>query len=218
MEFDAVKPGADPATAPFHRKSVTEGREAFGGANPIAFNVDSKTVDLPQVVLTTVQKEYKDLVGGSILLYGKATIYKSKLDPKFLASLPAGFSAEEVTTESQVFAPPFAFPVDMKAGQVVSQRTSVAKTTASRGGSSPTTSVPANAELTYHGREALTTPLGTFNTCKLSLKITVGSSVITKDTTKEFWLAADGPYRGQLLKGLEPKAPLVVTKMTYTPK
>jgi len=218
LEFDAAKLGADPAIATFHRKSVTEGRETFGGANPIAFNVGSETVNSSYAEHTTIQKEYKDLVGGSIMLYGKSTVSKTKYDSKWLSSLPAGFPKEQTIFDSQVFAPPFSFPVDMKPGQVVSQRTSVAKTSTYNGVSGSTTSVPANAELTYHGRETLKTPLGTFNVCKISLKITVGASGITKDSTKEFWLASEGPYRGQSLKGIDPKSPMVVTKMTYSPK
>lgn len=215
LEFDAAKLGTDPATASFHRKSVTEGRETFGGANPIAFNVDSKTFDYSYVQNTITEKEYKDLVGGNIMLYGKATVSKTKYDPKVI---PPGFPKEQTISDSQVFSPPVSFPMDMKPGQVVSQRTSVAKTRVINGVSGSTSSVPANAELIYHGRESLKTPLGTFNVCKISLKITLGASGITKDSTKEFWLASEGPYRGQLLKGIDPKSPMVVTKMTYTPK
>ncbi len=218
LEFDAAKLGTDPATATFHRKSVTEGRETFGGANPIAFNVGSETVTSSYAEHTTIQKEYKDLVGGSIMLYGKSTLSKTKYDSKWLASLPTGYPKEQAMSDTQVFAPPVSFPVDMKPGQVVSQRTSVAKTSTFNGVSGSTTSVPANAELTYHGRETLTTPLGTFNVCKITLKITLGASGITKVSTKEFWLASDGPYRGQSLKGIDPKSPMVVTKMTYSPK
>lgn len=218
VEFEGAKPGAGAEPASFHRKSVTEGREVFGGANPIAFNVESQTVRIMRATQTTVKKEYKDLVGGNILLYGKSTAYTQTIDPELVASLPVGFPRDQATTFSQTFEPPFSFPVDMKPGQVVSQKSSVTKSTVFNGRSESATSIPATGELTYQGREKLETPLGTFDTCKLSLKITVGASVISKDTTQELWLAAEGPYRGQLLKGSDAKSTKLVTKMTYSPK
>jgi hypothetical protein len=218
LEFEAAKPGSDPATASFQRKSVTEGREAFGGANPVAFNVASETVNYPYVQQSTVKKEYKDLVNGSVLLYGKSTTYKSKTEWPPGTPAPSDFRSENASYDSQVYTPPFSFPIDMKPGQVASQQSSVTKTSTFNSYSYPTISLPASAELTYHGREKLETPMGTFDTCKLSLKITVGASPISKEATKEFWLAAEGPYRGQLLKGVDPKSPMVVTKMTYSPK
>ncbi|WP_143713801.1 DUF3108 domain-containing protein [Variovorax sp. RO1] len=218
VEFEAAKPGTDPATPSFRRKAVTAGREAFGGANPIAVNVGSESITYPAFQQITVKKEYKDLVNGSFLLYGKSATYKNTIDPTFAPSLPPGYPLVNVSTVSQVFTPPFAFPVDMTPGQVVSQQSTVAKTPVLNGSSGTTVSLPASGELTYHGREQLDTPLGTFNTCKLSLKITVGASVITKEATREFWLAAEGPYRGQLLKGGDTKTSMVVTKMTYSPK
>lgn len=218
VEFEAAKPGTDPATPSFRRKAVIEAREAFGGANPIAVNVGSETFTYPAFEQRTVKKEFKDLVNGSFLLYGKSTTYTSTIDPTFVPSVPAGYPLEQVSTVSQVFTPPFAFPVDMAPGQVISQQSTAAKTSVLNGQSGTTVSLPASGELTYHGREQLDTPLGTFNTCKLSLKIAVGVSGITKDITREFWLAAEGPYRGQLLKGGDSKTSMLVTKMTYLPK
>lgn len=218
LEFDAAKPGANSATASFHRKTVTEGREAFAGANPVAFNVASETVSSPHFQQSTVKKEYKDFANGNILLYGKSATHKQTADPKIATSLPAGFASEQVSVVSQTYEPPFSFPVDMKAGQVVKQQTSVSKKEVFNGREGTTTSLQANAELTYIGREKLETAVGTFDTCKLSLKITIGGSVLTKEFANEFWVAAEGPYRGQFLKGLDPKAPMVVTKMTYSPQ
>ena len=190
----------------------------FAGANPIAVNVGSETTQILRSQLSTVKKEYKDFVGGNILLYGKSTAYKQTIDPEFVATLPAGFPKDQATTFSQTFEPPFSFPVDMKPGHVVSQKSSITKNVTFNGRSESATSVPATGELTYHGREKLETPLGTFDTCKLTLKITVGASVISRDTTQELWLAAEGPYRGQLLKGSDAKSSRLVTKMTYSPK
>lgn len=218
LEFDAVKPGADAATASFHRKTVTEGREAFAGANPMAFNVASETVNSPQFQQSTVKKEYKDFSNGSILLYGKSATHKQTADPKIAASLPAGFPLEQVSQVSQTYEPPFSFPVDMKAGQVVKQQSTISKKEVLNGREGTTTSLQANAELTYIGREKLETAVGTFDTCKLALKITIGASVLTKEFANEFWVAAEGPYQGQFLKGIDPKMPMVVTKMTYSPK
>ena len=218
VEFEAATPGTAPATPSFRRKAVIEAREAFGGADPIAVNVGSETFTYPAFEQRTVKKEFKDLVNGSFMLYGKSTTYTSTIDPTFVPSVPAGYPLEQVSTVSQVFTPPFAFPVDMTPGQVVSQQSTAAKTSVLNGQSGTTVSLPASGELTYHGREQLDTPLGTFNTCTLSLKIAVGVSGITKDITREFWLAAEGPYRGQLLKGGDSKTSMVVTKMTYVPK
>ncbi|MGJ7614721.1 MULTISPECIES: hypothetical protein [unclassified Variovorax] len=218
LEFDAVKPGADPATASFHRKTVTEGREAFAGANPVAFNVASETVDSAQYRQSTVKKEYKDFANGNILLYGKSATYKNTIDPKVAAAFPSVFPSGNASYVTQTYEPPFSFPVDIKSGQVVKQQTSVSKKEVLNGRSGATTSLQANAELTYIGREKLETAMGTFDTCKLSLKMTIGGSVLTKEFANEFWVAAEGPYRGQFLKGLDPKAPMVVTKMTYSPK
>lgn len=218
VEFEAATPGTAPATPSFRRKAVIEAREAFGGANPIAVNVGSEIFTYPAFEQRTVKKEFKDLVNGSFMLYGKSTTYTSTIDPTFVPSVPAGYPLEQVSTVSQVFTPPFAFPVDMTPGQVVSQQSTAAKTSVLNGQSGTTVSLPASGELTYHGREQLDTPLGTFNTCKLSLKIAVDVSGITKDITREFWLAAEGPYRGQLLKGGDSKTSMVVTKMTYVPK
>ena len=218
VEFEAAKLGSDTASEPFHRKSVTEGREAFAGANPISVNVESSTVRIMRALQSTVKKEYKDLVGANILLYGKSTTYKQTIDPEVASSFGAGFPLDKVIFVSQIYEPPFSFPVDMKPGQVASQKSSITKTTVIDDRSDSATSIPATGELTYVGREKLETPLGTFDTCKLSLKITVGASVITKDATREFWLAAEGPYRGQLLKGGDTKSSTLVTKMTYSPK
>ena len=218
VEFEAATPGTAPATPSFRRKAVIEAREAFGGANPIAVNVGSEIFTYPAFEQRTVKKEFKDLVNGSFMLYGKSTTYTSTIDPTFVPSVPAGYPLKQVSTVSQIFTPPFAFPIDMTPGQVVSQQSTVAKTSVLNGQSGTTVSLPASGELTYHGREQLDTPLGTFNTCKLSLKIAVGVSGITKDITREFWLAAEGPYRGQLLKGGDSKTSMLVTKMTYAPK
>jgi hypothetical protein len=218
VDIHAVKTETSPASSSFRRLSVTGGREAFAGANPIAFSVESVKVKLPQSQQTTIHKEHKDLVDGNVLLYGKSKTTKHTLDPKLAPLLAPGTEMETVVYDSQVFSPPFAFPVDMKAGQVVSQGSSITKTTIVNGRGNPSTSLPATGELTYHGREQLETPLGTFNTCKFTSKITIGASMITKNSTNVFWVASDGPYRGQMLKGTDPKAPMLVTQMTYSPK
>jgi len=219
VEFETAKLGAGTSSALSHRKSVTEGREVFAGAKPIAVNVGSETSEIMQGLQTsTVKKEYRDLVGGNILFYGKSTTTKWTIDPKLAATLPAGLPKDQVYSDSQAFEPPLSFPVDMKPGQVVTQKLSITKNSVFYGQSQPGLSIPAAGELTYHGREKLETPLGTFDTCKISLKITVGASVISKDTTHELWLAAEGPYRGQLLKGSDARSSKLVTKMTYSPK
>ncbi|UVH56374.1 hypothetical protein NWF24_26545 [Variovorax paradoxus] len=214
VEFEAVKAGASSTALPFRRKSVTEGREPFAGAKPVAFNVGSEALNLPQFEQSTVKKEYKDFVSGSILLYGKATTQKTKVTPPQPATPPS----ERVFYSSQAYAPPFSFPVDMKPGQVVKQQISFTKTETIDGRIDSTSSAPATGELIYYGREKLETPLGTFNTCKFSLKITVGSAPLAKVTVSELWQASEGPYRGQVLKGIDPKSPMIATKMTYSPK
>jgi hypothetical protein len=219
LEFEAVAPGKDPAADSFRRKSVTEGREAFAGATPVAFNVGTEVSASPAFEQRIVKKEYKDLVGGNLFLYGKSTSYHSKIDDKFAddMKLPAIVPREYRGYASQVFEPPFSFPIDMKPGQVVSKESSVTKTETSNGSVVSTRTLPAKGKLSYSGREKLETPLGTFSTCKFTLKLTLGS-LVGPSATKEFWLAAEGPYRGQLLKGVDPKSPMVATKMTYSPK
>jgi hypothetical protein len=215
LEFEAVKPGSSTTAIPFKRKSVTEGREAFSGANPIAFNVGSEAISVSQFEQSTIKKEFKDSVGGSIFLYGKATTVKIKVTPQPGASTPP---SEWISISSQAYAPPITFPVDMKPGQVVSQQTSFTKTETSNGNIDSTRSLPATGELTYHGREKLETPLGTFDTCKFSLKVTAGTAPLAKVIVNEIWQASEGPYRGQVLKGVDPKSPMLATKMTYSPK
>lgn len=214
----ALKTASSPESSSFRRVSVTGGREAFAGANPIAFNVDSTKVDTPQSQKNTVHKEYKDLVDGMFLLYGKSTTTTYTLDPKFASSLGPGAEKEVVISDSQAFSPAFSFPVDMKAGQVVSQQSTVLKTSVFNGRGNPSTSLPATGEFTYHGREQLETPMGTFNTCKFSLKLTVAVSKFAKEKSNVFWVASEGPYRGQTLKGTDSRSPMFVTKMSYSPK
>jgi len=213
LDFEAMKVGGSPTSQPFRRKSVTEGRESFAGAKPIAFNVGSELVDLPQFQQSTVKKEFKDLVSGNVFLYGKSTTQKTKITPPQPAS-----PSEQVFVSSQSYAPPISFPVDMKPGQVARQQISFTKISTTDGRVDWTTTVPATGELTYHGREKLETPLGAFDTCKFSLKITAGPGGLAQVTVGEIWQAAEGPYRGQVLKGIDPKSPMIATKMTYSPK
>lgn len=214
LEFEAVYPGASSTAKPFHRKSVTEGRESFAGANPIAFNVGSETVDVPQFQQSTVKKEYKDLASGNVLLYGKSTVTRTKITPP-QSTTP---SSDTTFASSETYSPPLSFPIDMKPGQVIQQKISFTKTQTASGRITSTSSAAATGELVYIGREKLDTPVGTFNTCKFSLKVTVGTSSLAKVTVNEIWQAAEGPYRGQVLKGIDPKSPMLVTKMTYSPK
>ncbi|MET3184183.1 UNVERIFIED_ORG: hypothetical protein ABIC43_007379 [Variovorax guangxiensis] len=208
-----MKAGASATAQPFRKKSVTEGRESFAGAKPIAFNVGSELIDVPQLQQSTVKKEYKDLVSGNVYLYGKSTTQKLKITPPQPAS-----PSERIFFSSQSYAPPLSFPVEMKPGQVARQQISYTKTSTVDGRVDWTNSVPATGELTYHGREKLESPLGSFNTCKFSLKITVGSGALAQVMTSELWQAAEGPYRGQVLKGIDPQSSMVATKMTYSPK
>lgn len=213
LEFEAVKAGAIATAQPFRKKSVTETRESFAGATPIAFNVGSELIDVPQFQQSTVKKEYRDLVSGNVFFYGKSTTQKIKITPPQPAS-----PSERVFVSSAVYAPPLTFPVGMTPGQVVRQQISYTKTSTVDGNVDWTSSVPATGELTYHGREKLETPLGSFSTCKFSLKISVGPGGLVQVMTSELWQAAEGPYRGQMLKGTDPQSSMTVTKMTYSPK
>lgn len=214
LNFEAVYAGGSSTAKPFSRKSVTEGREPFAGANPIAFNVGSEAIDVPQFQQSTVKKEYKDFVSGNVLLYGKSTTTKTKITPP-QSTTP---SSETTFHSFQTYSPPLSFPIDMKPGQVVQQKISFTKTQTTDGSIDSTSSAAATGELVYHGREKLDTPLGSFNTCKFSLKVTVGSAPLAKVIVNELWQAAEGPYRGQVLKGIDPKSPMLVTKMSYSPK
>lgn len=224
VDVQALKTESSPESSSFRRVSVTGGREAFAGANPVAFKVDLKKSDVlqglgnPLYQEASEYKEYKDLVDGSFLLYGNSKTSKYTLDPKHAASVAPGAETDIVAFDSQAFSPAFSFPVDMTPGQVVSQQSTVVKTSSTNGRSSPSTSLPATGEFTYHGREQLETPMGTFNTCKFSLKLTIAVSKFTKERSNVFWVASEGPYRGQTLKGTDSRSPMFVTKMSYSPK
>ena len=205
-ESELTSPGGAPTVS---NSKITIGeRESFAGANPVSFT----TPDIINGSVTTTSKGYKDLVGGNSVAYG---------------SITATATPEGTVTNTTVFEPPVSFPADMQPGQMASQSYVQKNTSASTidGGSAANANYDMTTELTYHGRETLQTPLGTFNVCKFSSKMTMKKpDTETTVVLSDNWLAADGPYRGQSLKqhfdatAAAPELTIVVTKMNYMPK
>lgn len=197
LDYDlrSTPTGGNPTTG---RLVVTTGpREAFAGANPVAFGQTMYNGANALPVATI----FKDLIDGNVVRYGQRT----------------GTGSSTVTTTE---APAVTIPRAMQPGQTVKlTRRSTSVSSAS------TTSLNVTEDLTYIGRETLQSPVGTFSTCRFASVITTtpdqGSAFVTSATT---WIAAEGPYRGQMLKTYVPtegnrvETTSEVTRMTYTPQ
>ena len=185
---------------------TTGPRVAFGGANPVS--VRQTFSGIPTASRTT----YKDAIDGYALTYG-------------LASTDSATGFTFVST----LQPPSVVPMDLQPGQLYSstyQQKSI--NTSSTGITEQAASI--KYELTYVGREVYAGPLGSFDTCKFSSKTTTTTAAtpvapsVTFTAVIESWIAAEGPYRGQLLKSRTPpqndspsETTTVATKMTYSP-
>lgn len=177
---------------------TTGDRQPFAGANPVPWVTPLANGDSA----TT----YSDFIGGNVVQYG--------------------FAAKMSTqTNTGVYAPPPSWPLDMPQGQTV-VRTWTETTTVSQNGATQSTSqATTRDELTYLSQETVQTTLGTFNACKVSTHMSTTSGGTTTDQgTAITWLAAEGPYRGQFLKGesRDSAGTLLATSeavnMVYTPK
>lgn len=197
LDYDlrSTPTGGNPTTG---RLVVTTGaREAFAGANPVAMNQTTYSGSNALPVATI----FKDLIDGNVVRYGQRS----------------GTGNSTVTTTE---APAVSIPLEMQPGQTIKlTRRSTSVSSAS------TSAVDVTEDLTYVGRETLQSPVGTFSTCRFSSVTTTtpdqGSAFVTSATT---WIAAEGPYRGQMLKTYVPaegnrvETTSEVTRMTYTPQ
>ncbi|MBS0454546.1 MAG: hypothetical protein JSS14_24895 [Proteobacteria bacterium] len=194
-------------TRPPTSSAFTTGpRVASGGAYPVS--IKQTFVDRPTSSLTT----YKDAIDGNVLTYGLAS-----------SDSATGF------TFVSTLQPPSAAPIVLQPGQVYSS-TYEQKSTNTLGTGSTEQTATIQYEVTYVGREAYAGPLGSFDTCKFSSKTTTTTAAaplapsVTFTAAIEIWVAAEGPYRGQLLKSRTPpqndslsESTTVATKMTYSP-
>jgi hypothetical protein len=178
--------------------TVTRTRESFADATPVrllrtSFNYFNNS--------EATDRQYIDFVDGKILRYG---------------SRNGGEDADPgLGTNTNV--PTFAMPV-MSPGQTLDINY-VVKTVSAAGNSEQ----PISGTDTYVGRETLETPMGAISACKFSgvgrFQQVDGSELVQN---QDNWIAADGPYRGQMLKLVtrigEGVSTVAATKITYTPK
>ena len=177
---------------------TTGARQSFAGTNPVPW-----TTPLPNGDVSTT---YTDLAGGNVIQYG--------------------FEAKTATqTNTGVYDPPPAWPMDMPQGQAVVRTWDTKMTITGSSGTSMVDQGTMKDEVTYLGQESVQTALGTFVACKVSAHMYLTSGGTTTDQgTAISWMAAEGPYRGQVLKGetRDSKGALLATNesvnMTYTPK
>lgn len=127
-----------------------------------------------------------------------------------------GYGGHPVEGQSMriVYLPPLVTPVSMMPGQTITQEYDVVQQSAT---------IPGVQQLVYVGRERIETPMGTFESCHFS---SVGGGTAADLATlprHEFWVAAEGPFRGQHLKsriqamGTHPERLVEVISMDYRP-
>lgn len=224
---------AETGTA-FRRETTTEAREAIGNTTSATFNLGAETTRNPfnlnsqtyTYVHTETRKEYRDLVDGQVVMYGDRihtqADWENGQNP---FPLPAVIDSSVLRT----FKPPISFPVAMQPGAVVTRQVVRTESYFDKDGKPlpmppgyETYTGPAHQGhfvLTYHGRESVVTPLGTYDACKFTMKITSdrGGYGTPLASTQIQWLAASGPYRGQILKQSRNGASWVAHTLTYSP-
>ncbi len=179
-------------------RSKTEalGRKDFAGAQPVA-SLHTTFINNSPVFLTTTYAQIKD---GQLIRYGDQH----------------GAGAALTTT---LYTPPPATPLDLQPGQTVSVSY---KSQAGSGG--VTVGFEVTEKLTYHGRETIKTPLGTFETCRFTNEISSGPASGEQPKQKvvvQNWFPVEGPYRGQSIRSVSPSGPqgqeriVEVVKMRY---
>lgn len=233
VEFSASTSAPVTGRAPFQRKSVTGAREPFAKVNPVPFTTAStvKTVDsaIPgstsksTSTTTELRKEYRDLVAGNVVIYGEfestesmVTITPATPDPAIVYE-PVIFA----NSRSRTFDPAITFPITMQPGSTVTQRSRRVDDITYRSGNTTMLAPSADAgsalfSLTYNGRERITTVLGTFDTCRFTFQSTVSQGTSSVQLTQDHWVAAEGPYRGQMLRLKKNGAVWDVTTLTYS--
>lgn len=177
-------------------KTETLAREAFAGANPVA-SLHTSYLNNSTTYLTTTFAEIK---GDHLIRYGDR-------------------HGAGVSLVTSTYNPPPSTPIDLQPGQTV---TVSYKNKAVSAGA--TVEFDVSEKLTYNGRETIKTTLGTFNTCKFTNEISMGSASPTQPknvVVVQNWFPAEGPYRGQSIKSITPAADGVpervveVVKMQY---
>lgn len=104
------------------------------------------------------------------------------------------------------YSPPIGFPVALTQGQEYAVTTEVRTAVAAAPGASLAETEPApprsaTYRMTYLGRETVTVPAGTFETCRFRLPYDNMSYVPTADgSVVQEWVVASGVYRGVTVK------------------
>lgn len=181
--------------------TVTRTRESFADANPVrllrtTFNYFNNSEG--------TDRQYIDFVDGKILRYGSRN----------------GGEGADPALGTNTNVPTFAMPV-MSPGQTLELNYVVKSVSGANG--EIRNEQPISGTDTYVGRETLTTPMGSFSACKFSgitrVRQVDGTDLIQN---QDNWIAADGPYRGQMLKLVtrigEDVGTIIATQITYTPK
>jgi hypothetical protein len=128
---------------------------------------------------------YYDIVNGNILTYGVVLDDGSDV-LSILTSTPL------ITTQ----------PVNMLLGQAYKQNYHSIGTNTDRSGKTLEIAVEMDVAMTqtYVARENISTPMGTFDACKLTTVSDKNMGGFALTETDTYWIAATGPYRGQPLK------------------
>lgn len=177
-------------------KTQTLGRKDFAGTRPVA-SLHTTFMNNSPVFLTTTYAQIKD---GQLIRYGDQH----------------GAGASLTTT---LYTPPPATPLDLQPGQTVSVSY---KSQAGSGG--VTVGFEVTEKLTYHGRETIKTPLGTFETCRFTNEISSGPASGEQPKQRvvvQNWFPVEGPYRGQSIRSVSPSGTqgqeriVEVVKMRY---
>lgn len=226
VSFKATIADTPGSAAGFQRRSVTGPRESFANANPVGFvlaaDVRQSTMTgadpNASITLTTtdVRKEYRELASGKVLIYGD----KSVAETVFSNATSGAVGGTTTATTQRTFDPPLAYPANMQPGEVASQRTirtTTRLTTGVLSAPASTSTDEGRFDLTYQGRERISTPLGTFDSCKFTYQLTAAQSGASLQTSQDTWVAAEGPYRGQLLRQKKSGAIWDVVTLDYSP-
>lgn len=186
-------------TARSRSVTITRGREAFAGANPVRLlrtqYFDNTTVS---------DRQYIDFVDGKIVRYGTRNGGED-------APAGLGYAYND---------PPVREPV-MQAGQTIPMDYVVRSV---EGANDQIRSEQViTGTHTYDGRVSLNTPMGTIAACKFT-GVAKFRQVDGSDLTQvqENWIAAEGVYRGQLLKFTtrtgDQVGTMTITRIVYAPQ
>ncbi|MDO5291000.1 MAG: Ig-like domain-containing protein, partial [Pseudomonadota bacterium] len=102
------------------------------------------------------------------------------------------FTMTNGETDTYHYEPVMLTPVSMTVGQTFSQ--TITQYNTSTGSNTP---LPFTRTVKYEGRESITVPAGTFQTCRMSNSFSSNGSVTG---TTSYWLVASGQYRGLAVK------------------